>query len=56
MRLVMTVLIVFQILGVCFMCYGLGYAKCKLPKWLLYANIGLLILDMLLIIRNIYML
>ena len=52
METAMIILITFQVISMCFMCYGLGYVKCKLPKLLLYADIGLLIFNFILIIRN----
>ena len=52
METAMIILIVLQIISECFICYGLGYSKCKLPKLLLYADIGLLIFNFILIIRN----
>ena len=52
MKILMIILITFQVISMCFMCYGLGYVKCKLPKFLLYVDIGLLIFNFILIIRN----
>ena len=52
METAMIILIVLQIISECFICYGLGYSKCNLPKLLLYADIGLLIFNFILIIRN----
>lgn len=52
MKTAMIILIVLQIISECFICYGLGYSKCKLPKPLLYVDIGLLIFNFILIIIN----
>lgn len=48
-----TILIIFQVLVMCFQTYALGYSKCKLPKCLLFANIFILIFNFVMLVSNI---